>query len=406
LRAKHVCEARRGGRGRKLRRHFRRSAAKTTRPPSVVAPPSAARAARIQLGRETIRSLAVKSAGLPSVNTRLDYVHYPSGQRERATILAAPSQLSVSQNRNGLLALVYEYRRRVFTEHSSLRGKFKRLVVDLSKVKQIALDAALVVTAEYHRLCILADFRPEIDDQGWSADVRALLDMLGFYTLVSAKGRTGVPCGPLQTRLKFVPFVHGDLVDGSMADRLIENLKHAAGIAPAREATYAALVEAIYNVKSHAYPDDAELSAVKTVGQWWAAGAYDPDAEILQFVVYDQGVGIPTTLPKRSFFDVVRKFCPPEFTDADVIAGGIEHGRTSTKQAERGNGLWTICQLVTELPGSQVRISSGSGEVIFFSDGRIRKQVYANPFCGTLLQWTLKLSSDPELEKGKVGCVN
>ena len=196
-----------------------------------------------------------------------------------------------------------------------------------------------------------------------------------------------------------VPFKAYDQVDGEYLDPLIEELKGIAGRAPKRIATYNALLEATKNVRNHAYPEDLfEARPDPSVGLWWAAGAYFRDADVLEFAVYDQGVGIASTLERKSFFEAVLTFCPPERTDADVIAGAIEMGRTSTGKLERGNGLWTICRLVEELPGSHVRLISGKGDVVYATGAKITKKRHANPFCGTLIHWTLALPKEPAHE--------
>ncbi|HEY5411967.1 MAG TPA: hypothetical protein VIJ94_14690 [Caulobacteraceae bacterium] len=226
--------------------------------------------------------------------------------------------------------------------------------------------------------------------------------MLGFYDLVEATARPDeLPdAGPV----KFVKFLSEELVQGRIADRLLDSLSDTAGRDPQRVYAYAALMEAINNVRNHAYPDDRIPSVFPAVPRWWAAGSYDTRTQTLQFVVYDQGVGIPATLPKRPFFQAVRRFCPPEFNDADVIAGAIRYGRSrflSQRQSGRaeadgegrGNGLWAICKMIPELTGSSVRILSGHGEVTYSGKREVAKKVHDAPFCGTLIEWTLKLPS-------------
>jgi hypothetical protein len=238
-------------------------------------------------------------------------------------------------------------------------------------------------------------FKPVIDDESWSKEVRALLEMLGFYKMVEAIERTGEVV-TTNTSIRFVQFRSSKQVVGASAEEIIDDLRAAGGETPAREWAYAALLEAIHNVANHAYPPEDEPPVIRNANMWWAAGAYHPKNQILQFVVYDRGVGIPFTLPKKSIFEAMILRGAPEWSDADLIKGGIEFGRTSTQQPERGNGLWTICQFVDQLPGSNVDIWSGKGAVRYHSNGKIETKNYANPFCGTLIKWNLKLPTDPQ----------
>jgi hypothetical protein len=335
--------------------------------------------------------------GLPQPEVVRGHIRSSDGCLRRANLLMAPDPLNLSSNFGETLGFLYEQRYRYFIRNDA-RGKPRVASVDLTKVKSLDLAAGLAMVAEYHRALqanASTDFRPYIDDETWDPDVRILLRDLGLYELVRARNRP--ESDSVEHGIRFVPFRVCDSVDGSVLDPLIEDIRTAAGRAPKRLAVYGALMEAVKNAIIHAYPDEAQELRVDPLHKlWWAAGAYFPDDDTLEFVVYDQGIGIPGTLTKKSLWEAVRDFCPPEFTDADVIAGALELGRTSTKRLERGNGLWTICRLASELPGSQVRIMSGTGDVLF-APGKtrpVRKKSQLNPFCGTLIHWSLVMPTD------------
>lgn len=307
-----------------------------------------------------------------------------------ARLIHAPSKLCFDENYDEMLGFIRDVQFLFYSRN--YRSAKSLFVVDLSNVREVYLDAALVLSAEYHRgLISKPGYRPPIDDLDWPPRVRKLLEMLGFYKLVRSLSRSSDGQDDVPFEIKFVPFVHGFDVRGELVDELIEKLKDAAGATPKRIATYGALLEAIKNVRNHAYPQTAAPQLPPRVEAWWGAGAYYPRRGTLAFAMLDQGIGIPATLPARSIWDAVKRLCPPEFNDSDVIAGAIELGRTSTGLLERGNGLWTICRLVTELPGSHVRILSGRGELIYASDGSVDKKLHDNPFCGTLIEWSLVL---------------
>ncbi len=320
----------------------------------------------------------------------------PEGPPRRALLLKAPSVLSLEGNYDECLGFLYDYRWRRFVHNDTGPGRPRTLVLDMSAVEQMYLDAALVLVAEYHGSNLGSpDFRPIIDDANWPAGVRQSLEMLGFYELVRAQARTSEEDIRPSLAAQFVPFASDTVVDGAQVDPVIERLKQIAGGTPKRVALYGALMEAVANVKGHAYPDDmpARVEPVSK-DRWWAAGAYFPQSETLEYAVFDQGVGIANTLPKKPLWEIISRICPPEFDDADVIIGGIKYGRTSTGRAERGNGLWKICQLVRDVPSSSVRILSGRGEVTYFGRGKPIKKVNRNPFPGTLIHWTLSLPAE------------
>lgn len=329
--------------------------------------------------------------GLPLPRIQPGSLLRASNAPEVANDMMAPAVLSLGDNYDEVLGFLYEYRWQLFAKNRQQR---KALSVSLAEVREIGLDAALVLTAEYHRLWLRRPTRerPFINDLDWPEGIRAVMSALGLYDLVQASGRSSSDEIDLSAApYRFVPFHSGKMVDGKNAVSLIDSLTAAAGSAPRRIQIYNSLIEAMKNVRNHAYPEGRPPQIEPRVERWWAAGAYDPASHTLAFAVYDQGVGIPSTLPRQTFAESIFALCPPERTDADIIAGGIEFGRTSTGLAHRGNGLWTICEVAKALPSSQVRILSGRGEVTYSADGSVRKSSVKNAFCGTLIQWNLHM---------------
>ncbi|WP_156390784.1 hypothetical protein [Caulobacter sp. Root487D2Y] len=335
----------------------------------------------------------LRRKGLPAATQEAGYVNQGERLRRKAVLIRPPAHFSLTSNYDESLGFVYDWTWLAYSRDPEISSGF--MSIDLAGLKSITLDAALVLVSEYHRALIQYPAQaPWIDDSGWPVFIRSLLDELGFYNLVSARGRSCKDDTKIDFGQRFVPFISGEEVEGQQVDDLLNRLEEAAGRAPRRKATYGAIVEAMKNVRSHAYPPDAHEGLAPRVPRWWAAGAYDMASETLIFSMYDQGVGIPVTLKPKRLFQAIRDLCPPEFNDADVLAGAIEYGRTSTDLQGRGNGLWTICRLATELDGSSVRLLSGRGEVTYSSRGRVRKKLHGNAFCGTLVQWILKLPPD------------
>lgn len=351
-------------------------------------------------GRAAFDRLEVQRKGLPRPDSHIGNCQIGPTKQRVGRVITAPALMSLEAARAEVLGLIYEYRWRMHVEPRLKSGVPGMTSIDLGQVARLDLDAALVLTAEYHRNCTQSNYRPWVDDGAWAPETIDLLEQLGFYDFMQARGRSATP-RDRQMERRFVRFVSGRKVLGEKADHLIDALKAVGGETPAREAVYAALVEAIMNVTNHAYRDRPP-EVFNPTEQWWAAGAYDPESQRLEFVVYDQGVGIPVRLPLEiSLFDKVRAFLRGT-GESDIIAAGIEFGQTSTELPERGNGLWMICRLAEELDGSSVRILSGRGDLTFISGrGVAKKQDHANPFCGTLIKWTLQLPTDRVLKAGE-----
>jgi len=349
---------------------------------------------------EDLAQLMRDRKGLPLPSVDVGNIKVPGGNTVVGKVIHAPKVLSLgSEYRNDFLGFLYTYRWEVFVA-PSLEKKVKHTnLIELKSVQSLDLDGALVLVAEYARNCKNNNYRPLINDEEWVPEVRNLLEQLGFYEFVQATERSGHPAVPESAGRQFVRFASGSEVKGAQATALIETLELAAGSTPKRQAIYAGLVEAMMNVINHAYRD-RRPTVYPALENWWIAGSFDAATQELEFIVYDQGIGIPASIPgDQHYFDFIARLLKGA-EDADMIEAAIELGRTSTDMPERGNGLWTICQVAEELDGSMVRILSGRGEVTYSSRGEVRKKAFSNPFCGTLVQWTLKLPADNPSEIG------
>ena len=347
-----------------------------------------------------LQTLELARKGLPLPATEIGHVPLPDGRSKPGVIMYAPEVLSLDpENRNAFLGFLYAYRYANHVAPTLEQHGRRTSMISLRSVKRMELDAALVMVAEYYRLCRLGNVNPKIVDEDWPAEIREQLRQLGFYDFVQAIDQEDGISVPDLGR-KFVKFESGSAVHGAQARAIIEKLTAVAGSTPRREEIYSGLVEAMMNVNNHAYKDRPP-EVFKPLDNWWIAGSYEPGSETLEFVVFDQGVGIPTRIPSdQSYFASLKRLLKGS-EDADLIEAAIELGQTSTDLPERGNGMWTICQVVEKLPGSNVRIVSGRGDVTYSSDtGTLSKRTYKNPFPGTLVQWTLQMPSEIDAARG------
>ena len=105
---------------------------------------------------------------------------------------------------------------------------------------------------------------------------------------------------------------------------------------------------------------------------------------------YDQGIGIPTSLP-RDFLE----FLPRLYdrfggdTDAHKIAASMVVKATSTGETHRGHGMAKMQRLVSESDQGRLRILSGRGEYLYSYPGSIELRNHKRNLGGTLIQWTI-----------------
>lgn len=319
--------------------------------------------------------------------------------------LTAPADFRLHENHDDIMGYIYELRRQVFVNDRFRGVGTKRrpsLYIDLDQIRHLDIEGALLLAAELDRVRRVLGMRALMDDENWDPQVRSILQGLGLYEVTEAgRLRDAVPIedfvGPAAASgLSIVPFLSCTRADPEKAYALRQALYERC--APPGDvsqlAVYEALVEAFNNAIGHAYKDEFAGDGLPRVKRWWAGALIDHAAGYLYLVVYDQGVGIPTTLPRRGLMDrLVGR--APERTDADVIVGALQYGRSGASsdalfgdEADgRGNGLWRMCELAETFEDADVRFTSLKGDVLYVKGGDLEQTNLKSRFCGTMIRW-------------------
>lgn len=341
-------------------------------------------------------ALAQSQRSLPAPRYERGRWVAPWGAELRETRLLAPSDLSLGGSYEDTMSFVEELRRVVFVARRAQGplqpgGRRGRFLADLTPIDRLSIDGALVVAAEFDRIRRHRKFKPQIDDRRWQPWLRDALAHLGFYEIIDADPPGDVAPDDAEP-LRLVKLASGEQVEPQQADDLLTRLQKAAGDAPDRQELYAGLIEAIGNVREHAYKGCVSTGLVPAIPMWWACGAYEPVAGRLHLCVYDQGLGIPTTLPSNEWFSALSRKLGFS-SDADQIEAALEYGRSSAADlGGRGNGLWRMVRLVLDRPDSSVHIWSGRGLVSCYSGGvPLAKRQLPAKFCGTLVHWNISM---------------
>lgn len=328
-----------------------------------------------------------------------------AGQVYSCMRLTAPSDFRLHLNHDQIMSYVYELRRQVFV-NDRFRGlgtqRRPSLYIDLDQILDIDVEGALLLAAELDRIRRVLGIKAVMDDENWHPRVRSILDGLGLYTVTEA-GRVRKDLeiadfvGPAEAAgLAIVPFLSCTRADPGKALELRQALydRCAAPGDASQLAVYDALVEAFNNAIGHAYLDEYPGDGLPRVRRWWAGALIDHQNGYLHLVVYDQGVGIPATLQRRGFLDRLKGH-RPERTDADVIAGALQYGRSGVSddalfgdEADgRGNGLWRMCELAETFDYADVRFTSLKGDVVYAKGGALEQTTLQSRFCGTMIRW-------------------
>ena len=153
------------------------------------------------------------------------------------------------------------------------------------------------------------------------------------------------------------------------------------------------------NVVHHAYPND--MSYDTPVNHWWLSAAHNAQKKEATILIYDQGAGIPQTLP-RKFGERLRELFPKGLfgDDALMIQAAHDLARSATGERNRGHGLQRdIRRYAQELSCHGIyRVTSGKGEYTFEvglggnpEEGSETLRTFRRPLNGTLIEWRLTL---------------
>jgi len=273
--------------------------------------------------------------------------------------------------------------------------------IDFGSCISMSADAALVLAAEVDRCVSLRTYlgKPKLHGTYPSnKSVRRFLQELGFYKLLDLKE----PESPidLQDR-RFIQMRTGVRAKGQIIDELEEMVfgNVVRFDTQAGKALFRGLSEAMTNVTRHAYDAEFGQSLPVKRGQWWMAGYWNRDRHEIMAFMYDQGVGIPATLPKthKEQVGILGRILGRSVSDADLVKLSMQLGKTRTAAPQHGKGMADLKRLVELAHEGHLRILSGTGGYLYARKGdetHEQKNDLDSRVNGTFIEWRI---SDSEL---------
>lgn len=316
--------------------------------------------------------------------------------------IRVPSNLNLNSDYEETMEFIIELR-----EAMLRRNEF--VLLDFKECVSASAAAVIVLAAEIDRCRRLRTYLGKAKIAGNyppSDEVYFFLRDIGFYSLLNVPAprpgtasfndersflialRTG-----LRTKGQFVEAICDELLDD-----VATLTRGGLGL------VYRGITEAMNNVTDHAYSVPTGVEYPVLMGQWWVAGYRDREARRVIYVMFDQGVGIPGTLPEKhgGFYEALkaRVGFPP--SDDVLIAAAMELGRSSTKQPERGYGLQDLRRLIEASTCGRLAILSRTGgyEYVKNETGEVERS-WPLPISlgGTLVFWEISQSEDIRWEE-------
>jgi hypothetical protein len=350
--------------------------------------------ARRVLRRKQGQAAKVRQAAIDQTDAENEllarrWVRRVSGQHRR-TEIDAPAELSLSGNHDNVVEFFDDLREAVFIYRRSTALNFKT-------IEDIRPGAALVLAAEIDRWRRIRRRRMHaVDIEEWDPLVRLLLEEMGFFELLHVPMPERASMFGPGSQHRFIKFETSNLSDGDMAALLQRALAKVAIGFQENRLLYEGLTEAMTNAIHHAYPDQHDFRYPVLRRQWWMSGAVDHKTSRVGITFFDQGVGIPQTLPKYRFWEKVRSWLDarklPVNHEGAMIAAAMEVSRTATGEPGRGRGLGNIRKFAETQPNGYLRILSGRGEYLYDKEtGAERSVQQGRDLGGTLIQWEAKV---------------
>ncbi|MDL4445542.1 MULTISPECIES: hypothetical protein [Klebsiella] len=273
--------------------------------------------------------------------------------------------------------------------------------VNFCNLKKISTSAALVLTAELSKWddALRQRLTPKL--AGWDIDILRNFYELGFFDLFKKSKSLRLDFGnesPANKGKRFVKYLKGKcgevaktkVLKGEIIDLVGESIEKWIFL-------HSGLSEAITNVSHHAYP--VEYGYKEYDKNWYLTGSYNIESKVLKIVFYDQGVGIPKTLPASKVWEkaltVLAKISSLErYRDEELLKAAVELDRTSTEEDDRGKGLQDLLEFIRQRENGYLSIMSLKGLYKHSMNQGITKvktESFASPICGTLIIWSVSL---------------
>ena len=161
---------------------------------------------------------------------------------------------------------------------------------------------------------------------------------MGFFDLLNARYPKELKENDShESDTRYVQFRSGLKVEEKVIEELREFDLDPYVSVPNRRLLFAAVTEAMTNVVHHAYSREGMVDGLR---KWCLSASRNAARKEIAILIYDQGLGIPGTLP-RNFSDRIREILPAGLSsdDARMIQAAHELSRSATREWNRGHGL-------------------------------------------------------------------
>jgi hypothetical protein len=327
--------------------------------------------------------------------------------RRNGKIIHLPNKMDFSDNNDSTMQCLTAIRKlvSVFENYKgqSIPNKlFKLGSVNFDNLISISTSAALVLTAEVSKwnISIRKKLVPQVEK--WNEDIYIQFEQLGFFDLFDNKPTKPIFENNSYPDMDFVRYVRGKCGDSDEAKAKKKELKNEIVNLVGENVDkwtilHSGLTEAVTNVTHHAYPNEKSCEEKS----WYLTGSFNKQTKEMKIAFYDQGIGIPNSLPASeiwekvlSYFSKLKLPKAEQSKHAKLLEAAVSIDRTSTGENDRGKGLQDLLEFIRERKEGYLSILSYHGlyKCWIENGNEFSKTVsMARPLNGTLIIWNVKL---------------
>ena len=324
-----------------------------------------------------------------------------NGLRKRIRIVL-PSKLNFSDQYEA--TVVYATAIRILTETKARAKRAYRLSsVNFDNLRDISTSAALVLTAEISKWddSVRQRLKPETDN--WDPNILSKFKDLGFFDLFQNHSVTSQQTSNNEKgNVRVVRYIKANCGSSEDARRLKNEVTEIVGKDIGKWTfLHSGLTEAITNVTHHAYPEDMAVRSEDR--NWYLGGGYDTKTRELKVVFFDQGIGIPRSLPASKVWERILDAISAlpvadRKRDEVMLKAAMELTRTSTNDLDRGRGLGDLLEFIKQRREGYLSVLSRKGMYRFDCNQNqesVRSERFRHPLLGTLIIWKVSLGHHP-----------
>ncbi len=350
------------------------------------------RGARARRVKNTMRAMGYQQDDGSKNKTSKNRVKVKYDPRRGRKVIELPEQFNLEDNFANVIDKINQVAKCI-----RMRTKF---YIDFNKIKNIGVSATLMLAAELSIYNIVTRGRLQAHDSNWDENVRNRLKEMGFFELLNVESQVEKTSKNGEEQEVFIKFTSGteNVQDGTDVQKFIANVKNTLTKSKIPEDLslhlHAGMAEAINNTVEHAYKEGQEESQ----NCWWISASVNLDNQKMKVICYDRGLTISKTIrASKSKLKQIKMILSSK--DHEIIMATMKHKQSSTKEANRGNGLSSLIGFIEKNGQGVMRAYSGKGMVQYDksqkhdNDG-YNSNILGSKMRGTLIEWSAILNNN------------